>query len=190
MVEIEKIKNKQAILEIIDKLKGLDYLIFAGFAVYLYTEGKRSFQDIDILFKHQDFKKFADRVGETFRKRKINKGDFITEDYFLETNYKGQDIEAIGILSNRDNEIKIFEKEFANRKKKQLFGKDIFLMPKEGVLVQKAILNREKDINDLKLLKGDINTALLKEIANLRGKSDKVFKALGKLGYDLESKRH
>ncbi len=175
-------KNKQAILGLIDNLKDLDYLIFAGFAVYLYTEGKRDFKDIDILFKYEDLNKFAKKMGNKVKKRKIKKGDFITDDYFFEMNYKGQEIEAIGILPDREKEIKSFEKEFANRVKINFFEKDIFLSPKEGILVHKAIVSRKKDINDIILLKDNINVELLKEIAVLRGNYNKVFKTLRRVG--------
>ncbi len=178
-------KKKKAILSLIDSLKDLDYFIFAGFAVYFHTEGKRGFEDIDILFKYEDLIKFAKRVGGKPKKRKIKKGDFITEDYFLCINYKGQEIEAIGILPDKEKEIESFEKQFKNRERVDFFGKDLFLSPKEGTIVHKAIVGRKKDIDDLILLKGNINADLLKEIAILRGEHDKVIKALTELGYNL-----
>ncbi len=179
-------KNKQAVLELIDNLKNLNYFIFAGFAMYFYTKRKRKFEDIDILFKYEDLNKFARIMGGSPRKRKIKKGDFVTEDYFFKINYKGQEIEAISISPDKEKEIKSFEKQFANREKRSFLGKDIFLSPKEGVIVHKAIVNRKKDIDDIILLKNDIiNIELLKEIAILRESHDKVFKTLREIGYNL-----
>ncbi len=180
-------ENKEVIFELIDKLKDLDYFIFGGFAIHHYTEGKRSFQDIDMLMRHEDLKKFAKRVGGNIEKRKITKGDFTTEDYFLEMNFKGQEIEAISISPGKKDEEKSFEKQFLNRKKKDFFGKEVFLVPKEGTLVHKAIVNREKDVRDLKMLRGKVDLKLLKEIADLRGERDKVFGILNDLGYDLNN---
>jgi len=62
----------------------------------------------------------------------------------------------------------------------------VYIASKEGVLVHKAIVNREKDRKDLKILKGDIDVELLKEIATLRGKRDEVFNTLNKVGYNLK----
>ncbi len=177
-------KNKQVILEIIDKLEGLNYFIFAGFAVYLYTNGKRSFQDIDIVLDYESLNEFANRLESKVGIRKIVKGSFNTEDYFFNVNYKGQEVEAISVLPERENEVNAFKKEFTNREKVNFFGKDIFLAPKEGIVAHKAMLNREKDKDDLLLLKNDINKQLLKEIVVFY-EEQRIFKILRELGYDL-----
>ncbi len=182
-------KNKEVISELTDKLKDLDYFIFAGFAIYLYTNGEREFKDIDLLIKYEDLKKLAGRIGGKIKRRKIKKGDFITEDCFLETNFKGQEVEAISIIPENKNDEKSFEKQLSNRVEKEFFGKKVYLTPIEGILVHKSIVNREKDVCDLKMLKKfhkKINLDLLKEIDRLRGKHDKVFRVLKEIGYNVK----
>ena len=177
--------NREVIIEILDMLEDLDYFIFSGFAIYLYTKGKREFSDIDILLRYKDLKKLASRLGGKIEKKRIEKGEFITTDYFLEVGFKGQEVEAISIIPENKNQGEVFNKQFLNRKKKNFQGRDVFLTPKEGILVHKAILGREKDIKDLELLKGEIDKKLLKEIAKLRGEYEKVIKRLNKVGYNI-----
>jgi hypothetical protein len=178
-------KNKKTILELIDRLNDLDYFIFAGFAIYLYTKGKRKFQDIDIILSVEDLNKFANRIGGKVKERKINKGDLVTKDLYFEINYKGQDIEAISALPEEREDSVFFEKQLYRRIKINFFGKNIFLAPKEGLVIHKAITNREKDFNDLLLLKDNVNIKIIRELAMLRKEHERIFEVLRRAGYNL-----
>ncbi len=139
-----KKENKQAILDLIDELKDLNYLIFAGFATHLYSKGKRDFQDIDILFRYEDLNKFAKRVGESPEKRTIEEGGFIAEDYYFEMNYKGQELEAIGILPDRQKDIDFFEKTIHAQRKKKLFWQRSFPVTKRGCNCSQSNFRKRK----------------------------------------------
>ncbi len=180
------VEKRCVILEFINYLKDLDYFIFGGFGIYIYTNGKRKFDDIDILMNYESLNKLANKFNKKVKKRSIKKGDFVTKDYYFDLNFKGQEIEAISFIPNKISQKNSFEKQFYNKEKINFYGKEIFIVPKEGIVVHKISLSRKKDINDLKLLKGNLKKNLLKEIIKLRKENtNKYFNPLKKLGYNF-----
>ncbi len=156
--------KEDAIIEIIEKLENLDYFFFSGFAIYIYTKGKRKFQDILLTF--DDLKELAKRLSVKVEKRLIKKGNFSTETYNFKTNYKGQEIDAVTYNLNTSDKINCLL-QLKKKTKAEISGKNIFLEPIEGILIHKITMSRENE--DLKLLSKHIkkiNLKFLKELSD------------------------
>jgi predicted nucleotidyltransferase len=177
----------KSILQLIDKLKNIEYSFFSGFAIHVYTNGKRDFADIDTLMLYDNLKKFSERVNQPFKYREIKKGDFETEDYFMDFKIGSQLIEVVCPSNTKD--AKNCKLILDNKVKKKFLGRNIYLMPIEGIIAHKAKLNREKDIKDLNLLsqffkKKDLDMNLLKKMAASHKVSyEEVIKKIEDLGF-------
>jgi len=178
--------ERSVLLQILEKLKDLEYCFFAGTAVAAYSNGKRQPGDLDILVHEKDIDKFAQRMGCKAEKRIIKKANFIIEDYGFETIFLGQQIEAVSGFPKRRMETIKMQKTFKNKVKMTYLGCEVFLTPIEELLAHKAFLHRDKDINDLILLKGNpINSDLVKEFAEDWGDKEGILSVLRKIGYNL-----
>ena len=158
-------KNKEKALKVIaEKLKNVPWAIFSGTAVEIYTEGKRMGNDIDIVVPpdmiDETAKRFnANPVLETRGKERVE----IINDYHVETEVEGVPVEFVGktekFIINEKEYIPFFKTDLLQRRKKVKYkGVDVFLVPREEILVQKIIFNRSgqwQDEEDLKLLLKD-----------------------------------
>lgn len=177
--------DKKTFSEILEKLEGLDYFFISGFAVEVYTNGKRKARDLDVVIRKQDADVFAERLGCKAVPRRIEKQDFVIMDYGFETDFKGQVIEAITKYATYGME-KDPDRLFKLRAKKNYLGLEFFVEPIEMLVVHKAMLHRPKDIEDLKLLAGQkLNVELLREMANKRCDWKTLMKTLKELNYKV-----
>jgi hypothetical protein len=177
--------NKLILSKLIKELVNLDWFFISGTAVEVYTEGKRTAGDWDIVIKDGDAQVFAKRIGCSVKHRVIKKQNFVVDDYGFETKFNGQDIEITTGYPKERMLNNTFNKLFDIKVKKNYLGVDVFVEPIESLIVQKAMMFRPKDINDLELLKEkQINMQLVKEIAN-DCKHMNVITNLKKLNYKI-----
>jgi len=179
--------NKESFYKLIENLKDIDYFFISGFAVHVLSEGKRSFHDFDIAISEKDIERFASRVNAIVNKRLINKGTFIVDDCGFEVSFEGIDIECTSGYPKLRVVDKKFDKLFFMKLKKNFLGRDIYIAPIKEIIVQKAFMYREKDIEDLKLLRNlDFSNSLVSEIAVDWGDRERIFKNLQAVGFALQ----
>jgi hypothetical protein len=178
--------EKEIFLELIDKLRGIDYFFISGLSVAIHTNGKRKPGDIDLAIHEKDIDRFAKLLGTEAKRRFIDKGSFKVEDYGFVVDFEGQMIEATsGYPKKRIYEGK-FNKLFSMKIKKKYFGLDVFVEPIEELLTQKAFMHREKDLQDLKLLRGiALNKNLILELAEDKGNKEEILSILLKEGFKV-----
>ena len=178
--------DKEVFLEVLEKLKDLDYIFFSGTAASIYTEGKREAGDIDIIVHKKDIDKFAERMGTKVKKRLFDKDGFSGVDYGFVINFKGQEIEATNGYPRARMASGSFEKLFKRRVKKIFLGKEVFVEPIEELIAQKAFMHREKDLADLKLLLNQkIDKDFVIELAKDWGKKQEILNLLRGIGYKV-----
>ena len=178
--------KKEILGKLIKDLNGLRWFFISGFAVEIYSDGKRVTGDWDIVIKEDDAKKFAEKIGCKVEHRLIQKKNFVVDDYGFEGNYYGQDIEVTTGFPKCRILNCAFDKLFNRRVKVIYMGVEIFVEPMEELIVHKAFMHRPKDIDDLKLLKDKkINLYFLKELANDYGAAEKIINILKEIGYEI-----
>lgn len=178
--------NKKILQELVKKLSGLNWFIISGLAVEIYTRGQRKARDIDLFIEDGDAQKFATKLGAEVKHRRIQKQNFVVDDFGFVADFKGQKIEVttgypkIRLLSGS------FKKIFDRKVRKGYAGVEVFVEPVEELIVYKASMHRAKDIEDLKLLKNHkIDIEFLKEIAEDLGEYNKIINILKEVGYKL-----
>lgn len=178
--------NREVLSQIIEKLNGLDWFFISGFAIEVYTNGKRKAKDIDIAVHKKDISTFANLLGCKVIHRKFKKQDYIIDDYGFETTFNGQSIEVasgypkIRMLNNT------FEKVFDKRVKRKYLGIDVYLAPIEDLIIHKVVMHRPKDIEDLKLLVNHkIDNTFLKELIKDWKTDVDVLRILRELNYKV-----
>lgn len=177
--------DKNSLSKLIKKLSGLEWCFMAGFAVEIYTNGKRQAgEDVDILVSPKDINVFAKKLGCQVQKRRFKKYNFFVNDRGFETVFNNLKIEvSSGFPARRMNNGTIY-KVFQKRVAKKYHGINLFVEPVEELIVHKAKMLREKDIKDLKLLSDQkINFDFLKELAKDWGKYSQTITNLKNLGY-------
>jgi len=178
--------KKEIFLEVLEKLKGLDYIFFSGMAVSIYSEGKREAGDIDVIVHEKDINQFAKRMGTKVKKRFFDKGTFFGEDYGFVIDFKGQEVEATNGYPRERMAKGTFDKLFKKRVKKMFLGKEVFVEPIEELIAQKAFMHREKDLADLKLLVNQkIDKEFVIELAEDWGNKQEILKLLRGVGYKV-----
>jgi hypothetical protein len=179
--------NKQLLKELTKKLEGLKWCFLSGTALSVYSHNKRVMGDIDILLSNKkDLDIFAKRINCKAEKREIKKGEFLLKDCGFETNFSGVSLDVVTNFPNNSIQINIIKKIFGNLEKRYFLGQQIFLVPIEGLIVQKATMGRDKDFKDLELLKNfAFNKKLIKEFLNLWGNKEKPVHLLKKIGYKI-----
>jgi predicted nucleotidyltransferase len=186
--------EKETLAKLVEKLKGLDWFIFSGSAIEIYTNGKRLAGDIDILMQKKDIDEFARRLGCKAGVRHMQKTNFIIEDYGFDAVFEGQELDvtsgfvkpvSIGSTKAVPMNLHIL---FDRKVKKIYKGVELFVVPIEEIIIQKATMHRPKDIEDLKLLlKEKFDPKFLAEDAKLWGTYDAVKEVLHSLGYELST---
>lgn len=186
-------EEKEIFIELLKKLKGLNWFLIGGFFMEVITNGKRKGRDIDLVIHKNDIDEFARRLNVKARQRKLIKNGYVIEDYAIKTKFFGKDIEF-----GRDIEItsgypkkrvlrETFDKLFAKKIKKKYCGLDFFLAPIEEIIILKALFFRQKDIDDLILLKKfKVNYKFLRELSEDQSAWKKVKTNLLKVGYRLK----
>jgi len=178
--------EKEIFLEVLEKLKDLDYLFFSGTAMQIYTEGKREAGDIDVIVHKKDINKFAERMNTKVIKRFFDKGTFFGDDYGFVINFKGQEVEATNGYPRERMAKGTFNKLFKRKVRKIFLGKEVFVEPIEELIAQKAFMHREKDILDLNLLLNQkIDKDFVIELAEDWGKKREILALLRRIGYKL-----
>ncbi len=179
--------NQASFSSLIEKLEGLDWCFFSGFAVKLYADRKRKCGDLDIMVRNEDLHKFAKRLGTEVRRRTEKKDTFRLNDIGFETDFKGLDIEATSGFPRKRFKEKLLGKVFKKSVKKNFFGETVYLTPIEDLIVHKASMLRVKDRKDLKLLKNEeYDTGFIKELAEDWGESKRILENLTKVGFVIE----
>lgn len=178
---------KEVLRELLEKLDGLDWFIISGFAIEIYTEGKRKSNDIDLVVHEKDLEEFSKRVNARIKKRFFVKdNDYVVDDRAVEFEILGKEIEVTDGYPRSRKEAKSFQKLFDKKVKKSFEGFDLFVAPIEEILVHKAIMKREKDLNDLQLLKCvKFDKDFLIEIAEDCNAKEKVLNVLNEQGYGI-----
>lgn len=180
--------NKETLLQITKKLEGIDYAFISGFAMEVLTNGARKAKDLDIVVRFRDMDRLAGRFGCEPETRKVTKGNWEdVEDCFFNTNFCGQEIE---VLSEKyEMKTEGIERLLRNRVKREYLGVVVYVTSVEELIVHKALMMRDKDVLDLKLLVNEkINLDLLKEMSKGRIEHDKLFSILREMGFQLCSR--
>ena len=146
--------NIEVFKEILGKLEGLNYFFMSGLSVAVRTKGIRIPGDIDIVIHSNDIDVFATRLGTEALNRVINKGTFVINDFGFEIEYKGQMVECTTGYPPKRIQDGTFNKLFELKNKAIYLGQEVFIEPLEELINQKAFMGREKDLNDLELLRG------------------------------------
>lgn len=178
--------NNQIFSEIINKLNKYNYAFTSGFAMEIYTNGKRKAGDLDVIISSEDIENFAKEINCKLQNRRIVKGPYKSEDYGGEVDYKGQMIEISSgypkIRMIKNSIKKVFEK----RIKKNYLNEEVYVTAIEELIVMKSAMQRPKDSPDLQLIKNsEYNLELIKEIAEDYGERDKILKFLSGAGYSI-----
>lgn len=156
--------------EILEKLEDINYFFISGLSVAIHTKGKRIPDDIDIAVHPDDIDKFAKKLGTKAHKRDIDKRTFVVDDYGFEVNYKGQMVECTTGYPARRIKENTFNKLFDLKIKTKYQGCVVYVEPVEELVNQKAFMHREKDLNDLELLKNlQLNKELFQELSIDKG---------------------
>lgn len=89
-MERKRVIFKQLLSDLVKKLEGYDWAFFSGFAVEVYTDGKRKRgSDLDILVSKKEIVNLAGSFGTSARYRRFKKADFYVDDYAFEVVFKG-----------------------------------------------------------------------------------------------------
>ena len=175
---------EEVINMLLEKLKGLRWFIISGFAVEIYTHGKRKSGDIDLAVHEEDLEEFSKRVGTNIKERNFKKEGYSVQDLAIEFKKNGKEIEVTGGYPRKRVIEGTFNKLFNKKIKMRYENCDLWVCPIEELMVLKASLGREKDFNDLELLKDlTYRPELIKEIAKDCGVEEKVLDILKKLNY-------
>lgn len=178
--------DTQKLTKLIQKLSGLNWCFFSGFAIEVYTNGRRKANDIDILVAPGDIEIFAQRLNCQLRHRRFKKFNFFVNDYGFDTEFLNLKIEASSGFPKRRIRTGSIQKVFQNKVRKRYLGANFYIEPLEEIIVHKADMLRPKDIRDLKMLKTQkIKWSLLKEFAKDWGKYSKIINNLKNLGYQI-----
>ena len=179
--------DKKALPRLIEKLSGLEWCFMAGFAVEIYTNGKRKAgEDVDVLISPKDIKTLAKGLNCQVEHRHFKKENFFVNGYGFETILDNLKIEvSSGFPQKRMRNGSIY-KVFQKRIAKKYRGINLFVEPIEELIVHKASMFREKDIRDLKfLMDKEFDRNFLKELAKDWGKQSQILKNLKSLGYEI-----
>ncbi len=180
--------DKEIFHEIVEKLKGLRYCFFSGFAVSLYIDKdeKREIGDLDIIISEKDIDKFADRIGGKIKRRIVKDSNPPIDDYGFCKEFKGIEVEATSGFPPKRMKDKSIYKLFDNRTEKEFFEKKIYVVPIEEVIVHKAKIFRDKDKKDLQMLSNkSFDKKLALELAEDLGAREKIIKNLESVGIEL-----
>jgi hypothetical protein len=173
--------NKEVFKEILDKLEGLNYFFVSGISVAIRTGGKRIPGDIDVVVHSKDIDVFANRLGTVAKNRIIDKKTFMINDYGFEIDYKGQMVECTTGYPPKRIQDGTFDKLFDKKIKTNYLDQEVYIEPLEELINQKAFMGREKDLNDLDLLRGTpFNRELFMEISVDKGNTEKVLPVVKK----------
>jgi predicted nucleotidyltransferase len=144
--------DKQSFSKLTDKLEGLDWFIFSGVAVRIYSETDRKYDDIDLVVRDSDIDKFARRLDAEVKDRDfVKQGNHITDRAF-ETTFNDIKVEVTTGFPNKRLEEGTLDKIFDNTQEMDFIGQKVMVEPLEELLVHKAKISRDKDRKDLRLL--------------------------------------
>lgn len=181
--------NKETFLIIVEKLKGLSYVFFGGFAVQIYSNEKRKAKDLDIFMPKADLKEFAKRIGSKVKRRKVVKENgSVINDYGFEKIFLDQPIEGVTIIPGNKKEENHLNRSLKYKLKKRYLNEEIYLTPIEELIAGKFALHRDKDIADLEVLKNiHLKTDLVKKFAqDWRVPPNNILDFLKKKGFQLK----
>ncbi len=159
--------DKDGFSSLIERLEDLEWCIFSGLAVRIYTSSDRKFDDVDIIVAEEDIEKLAERLGAEVIDRDFVKDGKRINDTAFETIYRGIEVEATtGFPPERvmDGSIrKLFEKS----ETKDFMGQSVKVAPVEETMIVKARMNRPKDHRDLRMMNDlDFDTRFLMELVD------------------------
>ena len=180
-------EEKEIFIELLKKLKGLDWFLIGGFFMEVVTNGKRKGRDIDLVIHKNDIDEFARRLNVKAQQRKLIKNGYVIEDYAIKTKFFGRNIEVTCGYPKKRVLGEMFDKLFEKKIKKKYYGLKFFIAPLEEIIVLKAVLFRQKDIDDLILLKRfKVNYEFLRELSEDQSAWKKVKTNLLKIGYKIK----
>ncbi len=151
--------------ELDKKLKDLKWIVLSGLAVKIYANPERKVKDIDILIPNwNEFCEASKRFEKDIRKRFLEKENFTAKDSGFDLIVKGEDVEITAGLwemkfGNVISNPKIDDEWLNHVQEKEFFGLKLRLQPLEDLIVQKIVMNREKDKKDLEHLLAKLGEA-------------------------------
>lgn len=152
------IDKGKALKTIAEKLKDLHWMIDSGMAVEIYTNGRRTAKDIDIVTLEKDFEEVAKRLGAKTTFRSVDKGGLkIIREKYASGVVGNVPIEIVCgsgkiIINGRERNMRVTEMHFNYAKKVKYLGVKVNVAAKEETIVHKTIMGREKDKKDIKSL--------------------------------------
>jgi len=151
--------NKEIALKTLaEKLYGLNWVVVAGMATEIYTNGRRTARDIDIVVWKDDFNEAARRLGGEIGSLTTEiKGFVVFWDKYTKGKIDGIDFEMVCNdarfkIMGTPRRMELTEEHLSHVKKIEYLGTEMNVAPIEWVLAQKGLMGREKDMNDIALL--------------------------------------
>lgn len=179
--------DRDSFSSLIDRLEDLEWCIFSGVAVRIYTDSGRKFDDIDIIVAEEDIEQLADRLETEVEERDFVKDGKRVNDTAFETSYRGIEVEVTTGFPPERVEEGTIRKLFENSTKEEFMGQTVDVAPLEETLIVKARMDRPKDHRDLRMMNDlDFDTDFLMELVDdWRLERTKVFGILRENGITL-----
>lgn len=179
--------DKDSFADLVDQLEDLEWFIFSGLAVKIYSGSDRDFSDVDIVVKDQDIEEFADRLNTEVKDRDfVKEGNHITDRAF-ETEFEGIEVEATSGFPEKRMTEGTLDKLFDRTNQMEFRSQKVRVEPLEELMVHKAKMDRDKDRRDLRLLNDlDFDRKFVLEIVEDWGlQKDKVLSILREENFDI-----
>lgn len=174
-------RKKIALRYLKQVFEGKPWCITSGAAVHAHT-GEREVGDIDVLTTKKAAEEVAEKTGYDTSEWEVH-GDALRaeEEVYFSFSIENVPVEVMAGDSRIEREDMTVEAEmdenlFENSDSKDLFGEEVPVAPVEELIVQRAVLGREKDVRDLKkLIKQGINAEVLEECISARNIGEEQF---------------
>jgi hypothetical protein len=147
----------EALERLDDLLDGQEWCITGGVAVEAHIDGDRPIGDIDLLMRERTAHDLAERL-DLVPDEDGDRGGFSgAEDVHLSFELAGQEIEIMAGDTEITVDGEVFEATmddalFENAELLEVAGVAVPVVPPAEVLVQRVVLGREKDLNDIEML--------------------------------------
>lgn len=131
--------KKDSLIKLINKLRGLEWCFMAGFAVEIYTNGKRKAgDDVDILVSPKDIEVLAKRLNVKIEHRYFKKENFYVNDFGFQTSLGDLRVEVSSGFPRKRVSDGSINKIFQRRTLKKYQGINLWVEPIEELIVHKA----------------------------------------------------
>lgn len=174
-------RKKIALRYLKQVFQGKPWCITSGAAVRAHT-GEREVDDIDVLTTRKAAKEVAEKTGNDTSEWEVH-GDGLQaeEEVYFNFSIEKVPVEVMAGDSRIEKpemtvEAEMDEELFENSKHLEIFDEKVPVAPVEELIVQRAVLGRDKDVRDLKkLIKEGIDAEVLKDCISARSIAEEEF---------------